>query len=193
MRGSLVRAQAPEQNKFNLSLNFIVPGYRLLNAVSDADFIELIATSNTFAEVASKVGIKSRGGGVTAVSNRVRDMGLCTRHFNNWNSKKNVPTAELLVYGSARDNQTIKKRIINEALIPYKCAVCSNEGIHNGMPLTLHMDHKDGDNLNNVLSNLRFLCPNCHSQTETYGGRNNKGRRRKHEQLAGVESLPLAA
>lgn len=42
----------------------------------------------------------------------------------------------------------------------------------NGKPLTSHIDHIDGDRTNNVLTNLMVLCPNCHSQTETYGYKN---------------------
>jgi len=53
----------------------------------------------------------------------------------------------------------------------YKCAVC---GIttHNNKPLVLECDHIDGNHKNNVPENLRLICPNCHSQTNTYKGRN---------------------
>lgn len=40
-----------------------------------------------------------------------------------------------------------------------------------GLPLTLEVDHIDGDFLNNILTNLRFLCPNCHRQTPNFAGR----------------------
>lgn len=67
----------------------------------------------------------------------------------------------------------IKDRIIKDDLIPYECGECSlNEW--NGKDISLHLDHIDGNNKNNLLSNLRFLCPNCHSQTETYCGKNNR-------------------
>lgn len=58
----------------------------------------------------------------------------------------------------------------------YKCSVC---GIHehNGKPLGLECDHIDGDPNNNRIENLRLICPNCHSQTETFKAR-NKGRGR---------------
>ncbi len=51
---------------------------------------------------------------------------------------------------------------------------CGNKGNHNGKSLSLHLDHKNGVNNDNRLDNLRFLCPNCHSQTETYSGKANK-------------------
>ena len=50
----------------------------------------------------------------------------------------------------------------------YKCSSC---GIteYNNKPITLQVDHIDGDRTNNEFENLRFLCPNCHSQTKTWG------------------------
>ena len=54
--------------------------------------------------------------------------------------------------------------------VPYACTTC---GINEwqGKPLTLHLDHINGINNDNRIENLRLLCPNCHSQTETYGRR----------------------
>ena len=53
----------------------------------------------------------------------------------------------------------------------YYCEECRIHE-HNNKPLTLQIDHKDGNSSNNDVTNLRLLCPNCHSQTHTYGGKN---------------------
>lgn len=53
------------------------------------------------------------------------------------------------------------------------CSECGINSLWNNKPLTLHIDHIDGNRLNNTIDNLRLLCPNCHSQTSTYAGRNN--------------------
>lgn len=58
--------------------------------------------------------------------------------------------------------------------VPYKCAICNRPPEWEGAPLTLILDHIDGDNSNHELSNLRWVCPNCDSQLLTYRGRNNK-------------------
>ena len=55
----------------------------------------------------------------------------------------------------------------------YRCSCCGiNEW--NGKPLTLQVDHIDGNNSNNLIENFRYLCPNCHTQTETWGVKNVK-------------------
>ena len=56
----------------------------------------------------------------------------------------------------------------------YRCQLCSNEGNWLGTSLSLQIDHIDGNSSNDSISNLRFLCPNCHSQTHNYAGRNAK-------------------
>lgn len=65
----------------------------------------------------------------------------------------------------------LKKRLISEGILVYKCAECGIES-WNGKSLTLQLDHIDGNPHNHLLSNLRLLCPNCHSQTDTFCGRN---------------------
>lgn len=65
-----------------------------------------------------------------------------------------------------------QKRILTERF-GYKCSCCSISEWQNN-PLTLQVDHIDGDPGNNKGSNLRLLCPNCHSQTPTYKGGNKK-------------------
>lgn len=57
-------------------------------------------------------------------------------------------------------------------LLDYKCQNCGCDGNWQGGLISLEIDHIDGDNSNNELSNLRYLCPNCHALTETYRGKN---------------------
>jgi Zn finger protein HypA/HybF involved in hydrogenase expression len=72
----------------------------------------------------------------------------------------------------------IKKRLIEDKLIKYECSVCFNKGIYNDKPLSLQLEHINGISDDNRLSNLEFLCPNCHSQTDTYAGKGSKGKRK---------------
>jgi hypothetical protein len=59
----------------------------------------------------------------------------------------------------------------------YQCALCGNKGEYNKMPLVLQLDHIDGNAGHHMPKNLRLLCPNCHSQTDTFVAKNKgKGR-----------------
>lgn len=75
------------------------------------------------------------------------------------------------VKNSTYSNEFIKPKFIEHYAIEYKCNDC---GITewNNKKIVLELDHIDGDNRNNEPSNLRLLCPNCHSQTDNFRGRN---------------------
>lgn len=66
----------------------------------------------------------------------------------------------------------------------YECSICKIEK-WNEKEITLELDHIDGNHLNNNLDNLRWICPNCHSQTDTYKTKNlGKGRKHRRKQTA---------
>lgn len=78
---------------------------------------------------------------------------------------------QLLIKGRKRGRHWLKSRLIEAGLKGSRCEHC---GISEwrGNPLSLHLHHVNGDGLDNRLENLELLCANCHSQTDTYGGRN---------------------
>lgn len=82
--------------------------------------------------------------------------------------------AEVFVENSTYPRKNIKKRILEKNLLEYKCACCGLGGYWNDMPLVLQLDHINGVNNDHRLTNLRFLCPNCHTQQDTYAGKNRK-------------------
>ena len=91
---------------------------------------------------------------------------------NNTGNKYEISIDEIVIENSLYGNEYIKERIFHDNLIPYnKCIIC---GIENwmGKNISLELDHINGNHTDNRLENLRFLCPNCHSQTDTFRGRN---------------------
>ena len=66
----------------------------------------------------------------------------------------------------------LKKRLIHNGLLEYKCVKCGNTGEWMNEKISLEIDHINGVNNDNRLENLRILCPNCHSQTPTFKNKN---------------------
>ena len=79
---------------------------------------------------------------------------------------------DVFVENSTYARHNIKRRIIQKNLLEYKCSECDLEDNWNGKPLSLQLDHINGVNNDHRLSNLRFLCPNCHTQQDTYAAKN---------------------
>jgi hypothetical protein len=90
----------------------------------------------------------------------------------NWSAGKKIPLQEIL-NGQHPYFQTfkLKKRLIKEGIKENKCEICKISE-WNGHKLIMQLDHIDGNSHNHKLNNLRMICPNCHSQTNTYCGKN---------------------
>lgn len=118
------------------------------------------------------------GNSYRAVRNRIKSWGINTSHFNPWgiipgrNKRKKRPTEELLKKGSLVESARLKARLFKEGILKQECSWCKIGPDWNGAPLVLQLDHINGEKYDNRLENLRILCPNCHSQTETFTSKN---------------------
>lgn len=148
--------------------------------IDNADFINFVKESFSIREVLIKCGLHPVGGNYRVFKQRVKDLNLNTSHFTGCGHGKGnhltaianeIPIEKAFVKGGKLTSYGLGKKILKYKLKEYKCSSCGiDEWI--GKKLSLHLDHIDGDNTNNELENLRFLCPNCHSQTKTYCGKN---------------------
>jgi hypothetical protein len=149
---------------------------------SDEAIAEAVKTAISISDVMRTLGIKMAGGNHTHISRRIKKLGLDTSHFLGQRHLKGTrsawkkPLDEILTVlpdGHRRPERKQLLRAMLESGIEYKCA---GEGCGisewQGKSITLDIDHIDGNWLNNVLNNLRFMCPNCHSQTDTFGAKN---------------------
>jgi 5-methylcytosine-specific restriction endonuclease McrA len=88
-------------------------------------------------------------------------------------NKKIIAYSKVLVENSTYKRENLKRRLIEDGILEYKCSICGiNEW--NNKKIVLEIDHINGINNDNRIENLRLLCPNCHSQTEHFRGRNKK-------------------
>ena len=139
--------------------------------------VEAIVDSNTYGDVLQKLGLKCIGRNNQTLQKYLIKYGLeftSRPHLNRDYKSSRIPDEELYVENSTTARSAVRRRIINDGLIPYICAGCGCLPEWNGKPLVLQLEHKNGINNDHRLDNLEFLCPNCHSQTDTWAGRNSK-------------------
>ena len=146
--------------------------------VSDEEFIKIIQENFSYSDCLKALGLSTGGGSSTDIlKRRIQELTCSTDHFGKQVVSYNVTYTldEILVENSTYANiSRLKIRLVNEGKLEYKCQICGiNEWL--GQKLSLQLDHINGINNDHRIENLRFLCPNCHSQTETYAGK-NKGR-----------------
>lgn len=144
----------------------------------------LVRDSFSIAEVMRKLGLKHLDGGTHShISRRIKKFEIDTshllgkrRHRSNYfpSGCQKIPWEQILVNNrlNGRKEETKKlRRAMIESGIDYICDTCGSEPIWKDRILVLQVSHKDGDSLNDERSNLHFECPNCHSQTDDYGGK----------------------
>ena len=140
-----------------------------------------VRDSTSIAGVLRALGVTWSGGAHAHFSRRIKRLGLDTAHFTgaaHMRGKpalRRLPAEEVLVVkprGSRRTQPYLLRRALIEVGMPYECEMCGIGGAWQGRPLILHVDHVNGDCLDSRVENLRFLCPNCHTQTATWAGRN---------------------
>lgn len=137
---------------------------------------EAVRSSFSMREAMRKCGTLDLSGGMHYhISRLVKKHGISTAHFTGQGWRRGRPainrksSAEVLVYhtNGTRQHAVRLVRALLERGRPYKCFVCGlKEWRHR--KLVLEIEHKDGDFQNDRESNLEFICPNCHSQTETF-------------------------
>jgi 5-methylcytosine-specific restriction endonuclease McrA len=146
--------------------------------ITDDEFTRLVETNASYSDVLRKLGLSPKGGTSSKLlKRRISELGICTNHFENNSTRAQEATrkklADILVENSTYTNiSRLKIRLVKELNFPYVCTKCGNTGEWLNKKLVLQLDHINGVHDDHRIQNLRFLCPNCHSQTETFSGRN---------------------
>lgn len=149
--------------------------------LSDEQFVELLKNSSTISEVLFKLGysVKGNSWGFAKIRQRMSDLNLDGSVFKGkspitkYGSLHKANASDILKPNCKHARSVLRRYVIKNNLIPYRCAICGCVEWQ-GRTLSLELDHINGINNDNRIENLRFLCPNCHSQTTTYGSRNQQ-------------------
>ncbi len=140
---------------------------------------EITKNSSSIAEIIRKCEMISSGASYKILKKRLDEEKINYSHINlglGSNKgrkfiKEKIPLDQILVKDSEYNRSNLKKRLISELNWKEECSDCGNKGEWQGKKLTLQLDHVNGNSKDNRIENLRFLCPNCHSQTETFSGK----------------------
>ena len=139
--------------------------------LSEEELAQLVKESRSFQDLAKKIGYKKEGGGIqAALKEAVKERNLDTSHFLGQGWNKNNHNYSTFTNNSIKKNgKTTLNAIIH--LRGNRCECCNlTEWL--GQPINLEIHHIDGNHNNNELENIQLLCPNCHSYTDNYRGRN---------------------
>jgi predicted RNA-binding Zn-ribbon protein involved in translation (DUF1610 family) len=141
----------------------------------------VVQASRSWADVLRSFGKHQNGGSRKHLQRRVIELGISTDHFvtsaAGWAQgvehpgKRSTPEEILRVHRDLKIPQPARRlrRALIATGVPYVCNECGCEPVWNGRTLVLQVDHMNADRFDARKENLRFMCPNCHSQTENWG------------------------
>jgi hypothetical protein len=147
----------------------------------EKDVIELLPNSNSMNDLCYHLGLRGVDGYYKKIQKVIEKYNLSTDHFGTLNvyrgGYRNKFTAmtneEFFVDGCERNGKQLIKRLVDSGIKEYKCEnpEC---GISEwcGKPISLQIHHINGNHYDNRIENLQLLCPNCHTQTDTYAKTN---------------------
>ena len=141
--------------------------------ISDASFCEACRNSKSMAAAASSLNLH-----FNSFKKRALELGCYNTNQSGKGVKKQnpqIPLHDIILEGKCPHYQSfkLKNRLYKEGI---KKKNCENCGISHWLdkPLALELHHLDGNRQNHLLNNLKLLCPNCHSQTDTFRSKNRK-------------------
>jgi transposase-like protein/Zn finger protein HypA/HybF involved in hydrogenase expression len=150
--------------------------------INDEEFIKIISESTSTKQILLGVGYQSaNGSGAYSIFSRECDKRNIEKPvyvqkttIGDFSKKNKKQDNEVFIEKSTYTRCSLKKRIIKNKLIKYECSKCGLVDKWVGEKISLQLEHINGINDDNRLINLTFLCPNCHSQTNTYAGKKLK-------------------
>lgn len=152
-------------------------GTRAAPRPSPAELREAVSRSGSVAEALRRLGRPDNSRQRAALHSWVTADDLCTSHFLGQAHQRGRPSptpatrpADVLVKhsGKTRTRTVRLRRALLDIGVEMRCSECGTGPEWNGQPMTLEIDHVNGDRGDDRAENLRLLCPNCHAVTTTW-------------------------
>lgn len=138
---------------------------------------QLVNTSESLSEVLRKQGKAISGPALKVLKNTLEAYNIDYHNLNcTYTQKRHLTLKEKLQTETNVKSQDLKNQLIKAGLKEDKCEICGQLPEWNGKPLVLQLDHINGDHYDNRIENLRIVCPNCHTQTDTFGTKKPKNK-----------------
>lgn len=144
----------------------------LISQYTDEEFIQIWNMSSSIKNFSENLGYKTYTGDAgRRIRKRVDKLNLSDEHFE---IKRPIKRTKENIFceNSTASQKTLREWYKKGQYTEYKCSICGQEPFWNGQELSLTLDHINGDNHNNKLENLRWVCPNCDRQLDTFGSKN---------------------
>ncbi len=148
---------------------------------ADADWLSgVVASSVSINAALRQIGLRVVGSNHNTFKKWVKVHNISIDHFETntsavmaANVARRKSYDQVVCECSLVSQKCLRTFVLREQLLNYVCAECGIADSWNGKPLVLQLDHLNGIHNDNRIDNLRWLCPNCHTQTTTFAGRNN--------------------
>ena len=146
----------------------------LLDKYSKQELENIVKNSLSYKDVAKLVGYTSYSGDLcNLIKEKIQYFNIDISHFKRTTNLIRTPE-NIFILNSTANQTTLRKWYLQGEYTPYICSICGQKPIWQGKELTLILDHINGENHDDRLENLRWVCPNCNQQLETTNGKNKK-------------------
>lgn len=149
----------------------------IIDTIEKKHLIDIVNQSDSISDVIKRLGLNAfTGNTFRKVKKRIIDDDISISHFTYRRNNRhfNVNIESYLVLSDRPMKSSIKEKLISHGLLKNQCYTCGQLPFHNGKELILQIHHINGNRYDNRIHNLSILCPNCHTQTHNYAGKNQR-------------------